>query len=211
MTTEPMIIESPGAAVPRSGGLLWTTPEMYDPVRKRPAFTVQVVAEVFFGMSAPWLRKHQRQSNESVDFGKVEPLRTQAKYHSYRLYDIERMAHVFAEHRVIDGHHLARVVDMVRLVGQLYGYLPSMRAPELHPEDELPLGHTGFSAVVPAERAAALHLLNQILTDYPRTLPSVSCAHFGDHKKTADCDCVLADALVALRKLEHHLREEGSS
>lgn len=210
MTTEPIFIDSPEAAVPRSGGLLWTTPEMYDAVKGRPAFTVQVVAEVFFGMSAPWLRKHQRQSNQSTFFGKVEPLRTQAKYHSYRLYDIERLAHVFAEHRVIDGNHLARVVDMVRLVAQLYKFLPSMPTPELHPQDELPLGHAGFSAVMPAERAAALHLLNQILTDYPRTLPSVSCEHFGDHKKTEDCDCVLAEALAALRKLEHHLREEGS-
>lgn len=210
MTTKPVIIESPNAAPPRSGGLLWTTPEMYDPVKKRPAFTMQVVAEVFFGMSASWLRKHQRQSNDSVDFGKVEPLRTEFKYHLYRLYDIERIAHVFAEHKVIDGHHLARVVDMVRLVGQLYNYLPSMQTPDLHPEGEIPLGKAAFNVVVPVERATALHLLNQILTDYPHTLPEISCSHFGDHKKTADCDCVLEDALVALRKLEQHLREEDS-
>lgn len=213
MTTEPMFIDAPSVAPLRSGGFLWTTPEMYDPDRKRPAFTVQVVAEVFFGMSGPWLRKHQRQSSESVDLGKVEPLRTEAKYHSYRLWDIERMAHAFASHQVIDGVHLERVVTMVRIVAQLYGYLPMIQPPSLDPADEMPMGHTGFSEIMPHGRAETFHLLNRLLKASSREEPHtpLSCSHYGDHKKNKNCDVLLVRALDAVMKLERHLQRREAT
>lgn len=205
MTTEPMFIESPSAVTPHSGSFLWTTPEMYDPVRKRPAFTVQVVAEVFFGMSGPWLRKWQRQANTSPELGTVEPLRTQAKYHSYRLYDIERMAHAFASHQVIDGVHLERVVTMVRTVAQLHGYLPVIQPPTLDPDEELVAGHGKLREAIPPERAEVFHLLHRLMEVSHDEMPGLSCAQYGTHKKNRNCDVLLAQAVAAVMKLERHL------
>jgi hypothetical protein len=203
--TEPMIVDPSGAAQPRSGGFLWTTPEMYDPVKEKPAFTVQTVAEVFFGRSAPWLRKWQRQANQSTDLGRVESLRSRAGYHHYRLYDIERLAHVFAEHKVIDGDHLSHVVSVVRLVAQSYNYLPSSTPPSLDPDDEMPWGYVGFRQLMPAERAEMFHLLNRLL-DNPSEEAVLSCTQFGDHKKSKDCNRLLDQTLYAVRELERHLR-----
>jgi hypothetical protein len=206
MTAEPMFIDTPSAAALRSGPL-WTTPEMYDPERKRPAFSVKTTAEVFFGMSAPWLRKHQRQSNFSMALGKVEPLRTPVKYHLYRLYDIERLAHTFAGHQVIDGIRLERIITMVQIVAQLHGYLPIIQPPSLKPQAEMPLGHTGFSTVMPETRASALHLMTQILHSSDGVVPNgISCLGYGDHQEGEDCRWLLRDALKALRKLEKHLQ-----
>ena len=205
--TEPMFIDSPSADAPHSGSFLWTTPEMYDPERKQPAFTVQVVAEVFFGKSGSWLRKHQRQSNQSVELGKVEALRTESGYHSYRLYDIERMAHVFASHQVIDGVHLERVVTMVRTVAQLYNYLPMIQPPSLDPKHEMPVGYVGFSEMMPKERAEVFTLLNRLLATPHSELTPLSCSQYGNHAKDKNCDAVLDKAYKALLRLERHFRK----
>jgi hypothetical protein len=178
---------------------------MYDPVRKRPAFTVQVVAEVFFGMSGPWLRKWQRQANTSPELGTVEPLRTEAKYHSYRLYDIERMAHAFASHQVIDGVHLERVVTMVRTVAQLYGFLPVIQPPMLDPDEEIVAGHGRLRDSMSSERAEVFHLLSRLMDVHHDEMSALSCRQYGTHKKTRNCDVLLAQAVDAVTKLERHL------
>jgi hypothetical protein len=207
MTVKPMLIDTPSAESPRSG-FLWTTPEMYDPERKRPAFSVKVTAEVFFGMSGSWLRKHQRQSNFSTELGQVEPLRTPVKYHLYRLYDIERLGHTFAKHQVIDGVHLERIVTMVRIVAQIYGYLPLIDPPSLESVDEMPLGHVGFWQLMPQERADAFHLVNRLIDATGEEMPPLSCAHFGDHRKSTDCNVLLDQAVYGVKELERHLRRE---
>jgi hypothetical protein len=119
---EPLILADPAIYMPEDRDF-WTTPEMYDPVRRRPAFMVKETANVFFGMSPQWLRKHLRIGSTIVDGEDWQPERSDSNYRLFRLYDIERIAHALAENRVITGQHLELVTIMVKTSAQMHHYI----------------------------------------------------------------------------------------
>lgn len=136
---ESLVLADPEVITP-PGQSLWTTPEMFDPDRKRPAYTMATVAQVFFMKSTPWLRAHIRPRTfkgkpifddsgqrvlhtRSSEYGVVEPPRTGAGHHLWRLYDIERLAYAFHEHHVITTVELENCIRMVKLQAKMAGYL----------------------------------------------------------------------------------------
>lgn len=129
---EPLVLVDPEVVTP-PGQSLWTGPEMYDDKRNRPRYTMGTVAQVFFCRSTPWLRKHMRpqpnaegvlvRHNESSEYGLVEPPRTEAGHHAWRLYDIERLAYAFQEHHVITTAELQLCLKMIKLQAKGYGFI----------------------------------------------------------------------------------------
>lgn len=129
---ESLVLADPEVITP-PGRPLWTSPEMYDPARQLPGYKMATVAMVFFGKSTPWLRKHIRPQKDdrggtvlhtvSSEFGLVEPLRTAANHHLWRLYDVERLGYAFHEHGVIDTFDLELLIRMVKLQAKRFGYL----------------------------------------------------------------------------------------
>ena len=123
------IVDSAGGQ-PQPAFSLHTTPEMFDHDRFVPAYNQSEVARCFFGRSPSWLRKHQMLHHtllpgESGGPGElVEPLRNPSTGRpAWRLYDIERLAHALAAHRVITGRELELAVTMVTTSAKIYSYL----------------------------------------------------------------------------------------
>lgn len=135
-------ITGPQVSTP-GGRRFCTTPEMYDPDELRPTYNMATVASIFYCRSTPWLRQKIRTlqveqakargtyNDQGVlltspledDLGPIDPPRTQSNHHAWRLYDIERMAHLFARNNIIEGEHLVEVIKMVKLQAKGYGFL----------------------------------------------------------------------------------------
>lgn len=140
---EPVLIRTVDseAVVPPSRRF-WTTPEMYDPDTMSPTYAMGVVAQFFFFKSTAWLRQKLRiqrlddlgrpmfhEDGRKViialedDLGPIEPPRTVADHHAWRLHDIERLAHFFARHHVIDVDTLLQVIRVIKNQAKGHGYL----------------------------------------------------------------------------------------
>lgn len=147
---QPLVIADPEQEnAPESG--FWTTPDMYytDPSGVPiPSFSVQEAAKCFFGRTPVWLRWRMR-SNNTVDpvTGEViegdhphgyfvldgeviEPKRlcdysdtSNSNARVFTLHDIERMAHALAQDGTIDGTTLSIMVNIVRNVARIYGFI----------------------------------------------------------------------------------------
>lgn len=140
--TKSPTITGPQVSTP-GGRRFVTTPEMYDPDELRPTYNMAIVAGTFFFRSTPWLRQKIRTvqvdqakargsySEEGVlltspledDLGPIDPPRTESNHHAWRLYDIERMAHLFARNSIIEGEHLVLIIQTVKLQAKGYGFL----------------------------------------------------------------------------------------
>lgn len=130
--TQILAMLDPGALPPRDRDM-WTTPEMYDEDREWPSYSAQQVAQIFFGMTTGWMRKHIMLRHHISMSGEdvVKPPRSKtSNANKWRLYDIEKMAYIFAERDIITPLKLAYVVRMVRLQAQIHGFLSE---PELVP------------------------------------------------------------------------------
>lgn len=132
---EPVII---GTIEVRPGdNPLWSSPGM-----DGPTWRIHEVAKTFFGRSPGWLRKHLRpvpsKSGEarhyvSSEYGTVKPHRSDNGSHEFRLYDIERLAHAFFEHNVIEPERLAYTLKAIRAVMGLWGF--DSTAPSAEPAE----------------------------------------------------------------------------
>lgn len=95
---------------------------MFDGVR--PIFAMHEVARCFFGMSVKWLRKHLAPLPGpdgtvehhwiSEEFGEVEWLERPSGAKIFRLHDIEKLAHAFFEHGMLQPEHLIAVIKIVK-------------------------------------------------------------------------------------------------
>jgi hypothetical protein len=105
----------------------WLFPRQFEPIKPgstvRPTFTVTEVAKVFFARSAAWLRNSERKATLDdkplVDF----LARDAGERREYTLYDIERIAHSFAQGGLIPGERLRLVLRLLQLEAQLWRYL----------------------------------------------------------------------------------------
>lgn len=138
---EALVLTDPQTVVPE-GRFLWTTEEMYDPDSMSPTFSMGVVAQVFFFRSTPWLRQKLRLQKTDDQgrplflpdgrrmllpmedqFGPIDPPRTSAKHHAWRLWDIERFAHFLTRHHQLDTDSLLQTIRVVKIQAKGYGYL----------------------------------------------------------------------------------------
>lgn len=120
---QPLILADPELLTPPDRRL-WTTPKMVNEQRMWPTYSPHEVAKCFFGFSTAWLRKHlQARRNISDEFGVIEPPRKESGQMIFRLYDVERLAHAFAEHGVIDAARLGFVVRLVKTHAQMHRFL----------------------------------------------------------------------------------------
>jgi hypothetical protein len=105
----------------------WLFPHPLEPTKPgavvRPVFTVNEVGKFFFARSAAWMRTSERKATLDgeplVDFlGRVVGER---RY--YTLYDIERIAHAFAQAGVISGERLRLALRLLQLEAHCWRYL----------------------------------------------------------------------------------------
>lgn len=118
---EPLIIADPALHTPPDREF-WTTPEMLNE-HGRPKFGVSEVAKCFFGRSPFWARRLLQQRWEDPEGNLFEVPRSASGDRWFRLYDIERWAHILAHHTVLDGRQLELVVFMVKTNAQLHGFI----------------------------------------------------------------------------------------
>lgn len=89
---------------------------------KEPTFTIGEVVKVFFGLSVYWLRWRDRQGM-LVYNGRRIGRRTSSGARNYTLPDIEKMVHALALKEAITGEEMIRALWMLRLLGEIHGYL----------------------------------------------------------------------------------------
>lgn len=98
--------------------------------RQAPFFRVNVVAQVFFGMSASWLRLKLNpdashpdtwfvRDGKRMEFRRLNPAKPSARV--FTLADIEPMAYSLRAFGVIDSARLVQILDVVRAMATLYG------------------------------------------------------------------------------------------
>lgn len=169
----------------------WTSPDMLKTyegtTRLRPLYSIGQVAQVFFGRSTVWLKLilWQREDTAGV-LEEVAPARTAAGRLSWRLYDIEILAHVLLGRGAITLQHWILVLGVVKFVAVMNRF--DVGDPRImQPLDD----HT------PISRQRALALVHQRLTDQD------------EDKRPADVDAaeehLIERAAWAIRHLEHHL------
>lgn len=109
------------------GRLLWTSPEMYDPVKGQPVYTTTQVGKFFFGRGTRWMYKHLliEPKLDHPEIGTLDLLRTsrsRVPARRWRLYDVELFAHILAAHQSIQGVQLARTIRVIKLSAEMWGY-----------------------------------------------------------------------------------------
>lgn len=135
---EPEIITSADLLHPR-GQNYWLNDEMFGTDETTgllsPGFSVQEVANCFFGVKPDWLRWRMRwdraaeaKGNQPLIALDGKPLEFKRRNPEdpksgryYTLADIERLAHALARAGYISGTDLAHVVLMVRTCARLHG------------------------------------------------------------------------------------------
>lgn len=146
---EPIIIAEPDLLNPPDGRF-WLHDEQFTRDHKDllvkgdrkgrivPNFSVQETAKFFFGRSSDWLRWRYESDDVRDEEGSIikpgrhpngffvldgvplEPKKAPSGYRYYTLADIERMAHALAQNGVLDGTELSMVIQLVKLVSQIW-------------------------------------------------------------------------------------------
>jgi len=105
---EPFVINGEGVLTPPDRDR-WVTEEMFREKGGLPTFTVQQVSEVFFGLSAIWLRK--RLWERAAWF---EPGKTKSGHRRFGLHQIEDFAHLLLEDGKISPLQFTMVIRMIK-------------------------------------------------------------------------------------------------
>lgn len=175
-----LIVSGAGSLVPEDRPY-WTSPDMYNANWLRNVFSTKEVAEVFFGRSRTWLYHLMPITDDEV--GPIEPIILESGHRHWRLWDIERQAHVLLRAHKISVSRFGLVINVIKSVATMYGYDvgdPQYRA----------LWDAGEDSV----RTQALGLVQDQLAADQNT-------------PTKDRTEQLADvAAWAIRKLEEHLK-----
>jgi hypothetical protein len=100
---------------------------LFDKPQEKPVFGAGEVAMFFFARTAPWFRKAE---NRVIADGLIEarPSRgrnypNSARWQYYNFYEIERLAHAFAESGIITGERLRLALKLLKAEGVLWRYL----------------------------------------------------------------------------------------
>jgi hypothetical protein len=105
----------------------WLFPRQFEPIKPgstvRPTFTVNEVAKFFFARSPSWVRNTERKAALDgvplTEFLGREP----GERREYTLYDIERIAHAFAQGGLINGERLRLALRLLQLEAHAWRYL----------------------------------------------------------------------------------------
>jgi hypothetical protein len=113
-----------------------TDESMYDAANCRPSFSMSTTATVFFGRTKQWLQRRFDSGHLELDAEPIEVWESESGVqYRWRLCDVEQMAHALAQNGYITAAQLVRTLDLIKLVAQNFGYLPSDIATEVHPYD----------------------------------------------------------------------------
>lgn len=113
---EPFVIRGEGVLTP-PGRDRWVTEEMFRQRERAPEFSVQEVAEVFFGHSATWLRKKLWERSQVW-----QPSRSDAGHRQFGLHQIEDLAHLLLGEGVLKPLPFAMVIRHVKASAIQYRY-----------------------------------------------------------------------------------------
>lgn len=90
----------------------------------RPLYGVPETAKFFFGRGSSWLRVNERKAMlDGKPLEEVIGPRDANQRREYTLYDIERMAHAFAESQIITGERLRLALRLLQLQAHVWRYL----------------------------------------------------------------------------------------
>lgn len=117
--TRSLIVSGAGLLVPEDRPY-WTTPDMYNERWMRNFFSTKDVATVFFGRSRTWLQHLMPITDDEI--GPIEPILLDSGHRRWRLWDVERQAHVLLRARKISVSHFGLVINVVKSVATMYGY-----------------------------------------------------------------------------------------
>lgn len=129
---EPLVVAEPENIAPPQGRRFWLDDSMFATDRKgllTPRFSVQAVAQVFFGNGPDWLRWRMRPDPDNgrpdgyflLDGKPLTIKRTDAGARYFTLADVERMATALAQEGAIDGLQLSNIVMMVKYCARIHG------------------------------------------------------------------------------------------
>lgn len=105
----------------------WLFPKQFEAIKPgstvRPTFTVNEVAKFFFARSAAWLRTTERKA--TLDDQPLSKFlgRGVGERREYTLFDIERLAHSFAQGGFISGERLRIALRLLQLEAHCWRYL----------------------------------------------------------------------------------------
>lgn len=108
------------------GRLYWSDPSMVNPKKGTPTYSMSEVAKFFFGRSYIWLRNQMRWYHPEID-----ELLNLPRPHGgtrFRLYDVEVLAGMLVERRIIEGERYLIAVSLVRLQAIQFGFGDQIRA-----------------------------------------------------------------------------------
>jgi hypothetical protein len=111
---------------PPYGREYWLTDDMMPKNKNgelKPALSVSVVGQVFFGHSGDWLRRMHKLGDVFIDGKLFEPKRTKVGDRYYTLADVERLAEALLQSGKIDGMQFIAAIHLVRWVAFQYGIL----------------------------------------------------------------------------------------
>jgi hypothetical protein len=102
-------------------------PKQFEPTKPgstvRPTFGASEVAKFFFARSAGWLRNNEsRAALDDVPLTEILG-RESGERREYTLYDIERIAHAFAQGGLINGERLRLALRLLQLEAHMWRYL----------------------------------------------------------------------------------------
>lgn len=129
---EPLVVAEPENIVLPQGRDFWLDDSMFATDRKGlpiPHFSVQSVAQVFFGNGPDWLRWRMRGDPENgrphgyflLNGVPLEFKRTDAGARYFTLADVERMATALCQEGGIDGLQLSNITMLVKYCARVNG------------------------------------------------------------------------------------------
>jgi len=111
-----------------SGRRFWVMPDMFayyanGKPKPVPSFTIKYAGSVFFGRSVSWVRDHEEKGHFVLDGKPMKFGRDSRGARSYRLHDIEPMAHSLYDAGFIDAERLHACVEALKWVARLNGIM----------------------------------------------------------------------------------------
>lgn len=122
VSPKPFVVDVGLTDLPESG--FYTDDTMY--TARGPSWSTRNVSHTFFGRSKNWLQQHVKEGHLILDGETMLLPRTLSSDRArWRLVDIEKAAHALTQGMYIDTNQLLRVITMVRLIAETWGFLDS--------------------------------------------------------------------------------------